>query len=395
MISRTDAEKLNKARGVSIRFDRNGRATGIQISFTYKGVQCREAVGFEVSQAGVNAAKNKLGRIKEQIAQKTFFYADFFPKSKKLSLFGGATTEVKIKPYLDKYLDKVERRGLSPATIVGYKKDVTGLKTLWDIPVAELDQLTIVNFVEQSSVSKKTLRNRLSLLKCALDSAVIDKVIRINPLLGFQVGLHVANERKLDARKRHLDVAPFTATEVEKIINAAEGTEKAIISLCNATGIRSSEWIALEKQDVCLETLEIYIYEAIVHGHRKMTKTLAGQRVIPIPKEVADLLREEMNSHDSEYVFVNSQGNPWNADSFRKHQWKSIVEKAGVRYRYPYQLRHTFATRLISEGRNLWSIAKLMGHKSPQLLNEHYGNYIEEYERKAKLRERIRDKHFD
>ncbi len=205
----------------------------------------------------------------------------------------------------------------------------------------------------------------------------------------------MTNERKLDARKRHLDVAPFTATEIEKIINAAEGTEKAIISLCNSTGIRSSEWIALEKQDVSLETLEIYIYEAIVYGHRKMTKTLAGQRVIPISKEVADLLSVEMNSHDSDYVFVNSQGNPWNADSFRKHQWKSIVEKAGVRYRYPYQLRHTFATRLISEGRNLWSIAKLMGHKSPQLLNEHYGNYIEEYERKAKLKERRLDKHLD
>ena len=63
------------------------------------------------------------------------------------------------------------------------------------------------------------------------------------------------------------------------------------------------------------------------------------------------------------------------------------MEKAKVRYRYPYQLRHTFATRLISEGVNLWKISKLMGHSSPQQLFEHYGNYIEEYEKMVKREE--------
>ncbi len=91
-----------------------------------------------------------------------------------------------------------------------------------------------------------------------------------------------------------------------------------------------------------------------------------------------------MDKHDSDYVFINSKGEHWNQDSFRKHQWSKVLEKAEVKYRYPYQLRHTFATRNISEGINLWKLTKLMGHKSPQQLYQHYGNFIDAYEKKSK-----------
>lgn len=387
MLIRENVEKLRKPRGVSIRFDNKDRPTGIQLAFTHKGIQCREPVGFGITQAGLNAAANILGKIKHEIAQGTFFYADYFPKSKKLAIFGGATSGVTVKVYLDKYIEKAEERGLSPSTIVGYEKDRKGLSPLWNIPVAELERLHIVNFVEQASVSAKTLGNRLSLMRSALNAAITDNVIKLNPLAGFRLKEHMRVSSKVDNRKKHRDVMPFSPSEIKRIIECATGVEQVIISFWNETGVRPSEWIALKKEDVCLLTLEVTIYEAVVHGQTKGTKTAAGQRSIPISQEVADLLEREMNKHDSDYVFLNSQGNNWNAESFRKHQWSAILKKAGVKYRYPYQLRHTFATRLISEGVNLWKISKLMGHSSPQQLFEHYGNYIEAYERKAKLAE--------
>lgn len=274
-----------------------------------------------------------------------------------------------------------------PLRSLGYRKDCNGLKPLWDIPVADLERLTVVNFVKQASVSAKTLRNRLSVLRSALDAAITDKVIRLNPLAGFKINKHMKVQSKVSNRKKHEDVSPFSPREIADIISVTSGTEKAIVSFWNDTGVRPSELIALKKEDVCLVTLEVTIYDAIVHGHTKGPKTAAGQRVIPISQEVAVLLEAEMDSHESDYVFLNSRARPWNADSFRKHQWKTIMEKAKVRYRYPYQLRHTFATRLISEGVNLWKISKLMGHSSPQQLFEHYGNYIEEYEKMVKREE--------
>ena len=57
MILKKDAEKLTKARGVSLRYN-NGVASSIQLAFTYKGVQCRETVGYQVNQQGLNSASN-------------------------------------------------------------------------------------------------------------------------------------------------------------------------------------------------------------------------------------------------------------------------------------------------------------------------------------------------
>lgn len=65
------------------------------------------------------------------------------------------------------------------------------------------------------------------------------------------------------------------------------------------------------------------------------------------------------------------------------------LRKAGIRYRNPYQTRHTFATRLISRGVNLFWLAAQMGHKGPEMLFRHYGRYLKEYagntERKPNL----------
>jgi integrase len=55
-------------------------------------------------------------------------------------------------------------------------------------------------------------------------------------------------------------------------------------------------------------------------------------------------------------------------------------EKAGVRYRNPYQTRHTFATKHISQGVNLFWLAGQMGHKGPEMLFRNYGKYLAEYD---------------
>ncbi|WP_152086402.1 tyrosine-type recombinase/integrase [Pseudoalteromonas sp. A25] len=72
------------------------------------------------------------------------------------------------------------------------------------------------------------------------------------------------------------------------------------------------------------------------------------------------------------------------AAQIRKNICIPILKKSEVRYRHPYQARHTFATMLISEGRNLWWIADQMGHDGPEMLFRHYGNYIKEHDHNKK-----------
>ena len=69
-------------------------------------------------------------------------------------------------------------------------------------------------------------------------------------------------------------------------------------------------------------------------------------------------------------VFEDPKTNkPWaSADAIRKKAWVPTLRKAGVRYRNPYQTRHTFATKHISQGVNLFWLAAQMGHKGPEML---------------------------
>ncbi|MCK8136720.1 site-specific integrase [Pseudoalteromonas sp. 2CM28B] len=374
-------QKIKPPAGVVIRYNSKGEATSFQLTFTYKGILCREKAPFIPNKQGLKSAGFFLGQIKNEIAHNTFDYAKYFPKSNKVKLFTTTPNDARVVEYMDLYIARGIDRGLEKSTITGYQKAKNGLKTLWDCKISELESIDVVKLIEKSTVSRKTLSNRISFLRCCLARAVIDKLIKSNPVQNIRIEEYLPKINNIDSRGAHKDVYPFTPQEKAKIIHKSSGTIRAIVSLVFNTGIRSSEWVALKKTDVCLKTKQISIFDAIVDGAVKGTKTKAGRRNIPISEDVCDLLALEMKKHDSEYLFLNSQQRVWNQDSFRKHRWKSLLGSCGVKYRYPYQMRHTFASKLISEGVNHWKISKLMGHSSPNTLYQHYGNFIDEYER--------------
>ncbi len=56
--------------------------------------------------------------------------------------------------------------------------------------------------------------------------------------------------------------------------------------------------------------------------------------------------------------------------------WVPLLRRLGVRYRPPYQMRHTLATLAISAGENINWVARMMGHKSPVMTLERYNRYV-------------------
>lgn len=89
-----------------------------------------------------------------------------------------------------------------------------------------------------------------------------------------------------------------------------------------------------------------------------------------------------------ETIFEDPKSNkPWaSADAIRKKTWVLTLRKAGIRYRNPYQTRHTFATSHISRGANLFWLATQMGHKGPEMLFRHYGSYLKYYDGNTPLK---------
>ncbi|PCK33290.1 hypothetical protein [Pseudoalteromonas piscicida] len=80
------------------------------------------------------------------------------------------------------------------------------------------------------------------------------------------------------------------------------------------------------------------------------------------------------------FIELRSKKQLTGAAQLRKNIWIPVLKKSGVGYRHPYQARHTFATMLISKGRNLWWVADQMGYDGPEMLFRHYGIHIKEYD---------------
>ena len=164
-------------RGVSLRGET------INITFTFKGVRCREPLSnLPNTTANVRYASRLLGEIQGKIERGQFAYADYFPKSKKLRMFGGASIAAKVADYLDEYLQRCEHRGLSPSTMVGYRKCHTALADLHGITVSELTPAQVKNWLIRGGTTAKTARNRLSFLRSAIDEAVTDGLLASNPV---------------------------------------------------------------------------------------------------------------------------------------------------------------------------------------------------------------------
>ncbi|WP_449576937.1 Arm DNA-binding domain-containing protein [Lelliottia nimipressuralis] len=384
----TESPKL--PRGITIRKHTNGET--INITFTYRGVKCREPLSnLEVNSKNLKYAERTLGEIYNKIERGTFIYAEYFPRSTRLKIFGNSATGKTVKMYLDEYLDICETRNLSPSTIVGYKKCRRALTSLHIFPASELTPAALKTWIQSQKTTLKTIRNHLSFLRSSLDEAITDGVLQINP-----VSLVTASRYQSKKTENVSDyvVDPFTPAEVNALL-ASTGNKQweNLFRFAIETGLRSSELCALRWRDIDFIQKTAHVQNASVAGIIKGTKTKAGTRKVELTNEAmhALLSQKPFSFMKDSTVFEDPKtGKAWaGADAIRKKAWVPTLRKAGIRYRNPYQTRHTFATCHISQGVNLFWLAAQMGHKGPEMLFRHYGSYLEEYDGKAALKKVI------
>lgn len=112
------------------------------------------------------------------------------------------------------------------------------------------------------------------------------------------------------------------------------------------------------------------VRQAQVLRRTKSTKTKAGIReVILLPPAIDALLEQKKYSLGSgKHVFLDAVNNaPWVDSKQLGQRWRVLFKKINnlklpVRYRKPYNTRHTYASMLLSRGENEWWVATQMGH---------------------------------
>lgn len=73
----------------------------------------------------------------------------------------------------------------------------------------------------------------------------------------------------------------------------------------------------------------------------------------------------------SKRVFHNPRTNqPWETyHQIRRTAWIHTIKRANVRYRNPYQTRHTYASMMLSSGENIMWVASQMGHVDVRMID--------------------------
>lgn len=235
---------------------------------------------------------------------------------------------------------------------------------------------------QSRTTTLKTIRNQLSFLRSALDEAVTDGVLQLNP-----VSLVTASRYQSDKSTADSDyiVDPLSPAEVDALLSSAGNKQwENLFMFAIQTGMRSSELCALRWRDIDFIGKTAHVQNASVVGVIKGTKTKAGTRKVELNDVAMAVLANQktFTFMKDATIFEDPKTNkPWaSADAIRKKAWVPTLRKAGIRYRNPYQTRHTFATRHISQGANLFWLAGQMGHKGPEMLFRHYGSYLKEYD---------------
>jgi integrase len=116
--------------------------------------------------------------------------------------------------------------------------------------------------------------------------------------------------------------------------------------------LRTSELIALEWEDIDLTHGLFNVVRAVVKKQIKGTKTIAGKRQVMLLPPAIETLKTQMKFTFKldKRVFHNPRTNqPWETDhQIRRTAWVHTIKRAGIRYRNPYQTRHTYASMMLS-----------------------------------------------
>jgi tyrosine recombinase XerC len=264
---------------------------------------------------------------------------------------------------LRQFLDHLKyERNVSPHTLAGYGRDLT---QLWNymkenrISLRQVDNVTLRGFMAaryELGDKKSTLARKLAAIRSFFQFCVKKKWLENNPA------------KIVSTPKQDKSVPAFLSEdemlhllEIPKTSNPLDVRDQAILELFYATGIRISELVGLDCEDVNLS-------ERLIRVMGKGRK----ERLVPFGTTAGESLRLYLGKRllfnkgqvDQKAMFISRKGSRLSARSVQRMVDKYISKTAVERNISPHSLRHSFATHLLSRGADLRVIQELLGHES-------------------------------
>lgn len=358
---------------------RSRSAKSIEIDFIYRGERCRETLKVAPTPANLKKVAQHRAAILDAIARGVFDYAVTFPESKNRFRFAERPQAAGLQ--LDAYLEgwiAGKKKQLKSSTWAGYDKivDMICRTELGTVLLPDLRRGHIKDWCKQQDCTNKWLANVQSCLRTALQDAMDDDLLETNPLYGWKY-------ENAEAIKTKDDVDPFDAAEREAILGACLDPQyRNLFEFAFWTGLRTSELVALTWEDVDFLREEVRVNKAKTQfaPEPETTKTRKGIRDVKLlaPAIAAIKRQRDITFLQGGAIFRDPRsGDPWSGDEgIRQGPWKTALKRAGVRYRRPYQTRHTYASMMLTAGEPLGWVAQQMGHSDLTMLARTYGRWI-------------------
>lgn len=310
--------------------------------FTYQGRQVRRSTG----TADRRLAEAILGKVRAQIIEGRFF----------------ETLEEKTRTFdelMERYLTEHAAKKSEPRHYQGYAKNLTaffGGRTLAEITpklIAEYKALRYTAGLKPASINRE-----LASLKKAFNLAVREwEWCRENPVS------KVSMERENNKRDRWLSVE-----EEAPLLQGCAPWLHDLVMFALHTGMRMGEILELTWRGVDFSRRTVMVVRS-KNGER---------RTIPVNETVLSVLKQKskVRSLRTDLVFCSHVFTPMESGHLRR-SFRLALGKAKIEDFHFHDLRHTFATRLVQAGVDLYKVQRLLGHKSP-IMTQRYAHHYPE-----------------
>ena len=263
-------------------------------------------------------------------------------------------------------------RNVSPHTLRAYETDLSQfLESLASSERCQPSQLRAAHFtadhvreflgeLHQRGNSRASAARRLSALR------TFARYLMREDVLGDDPTALVGAPKRDQTLPAHLGLA-----DMDRLLNAPDAAtpagrrDRAILELFYASGLRLSELVDLDLEDVNLSG-------RVVRVRGKGRK----ERLVPFNHSTADALRTMMAGRPStpeprgarhkrrQPLFLNLRGGRLTTRSVDRVVRRYVREAGITQGISPHALRHTFATHLLQAGADLRAIQELLGHEN-------------------------------
>ena len=368
----------------------------LYVDFRYNGARIVRSSELDDTPENREKVQEWVGRQKEKIASGKFRFVKAFPgASAKEKAFHAKLEGWEFKPesqdvLFKDYAEGWEKRFIANCQSKTKRRDYKQALSYWILPnfgdktFFQINGVALKEFIPKlvwksgkkkgQPLSASRIRNILIPFRAIWDDACEEHRWDLS-------GPFAYIKKYLPKRsKKHPEV--FRYDEWIKIMVNIDPFYRPVAETMIMTGMIGSEIAGLRKSDI--HGGHIIVQNSIVRGHEKSKlKTLYRHRKLPITHALRQHLDVTASRSMGKYVFTMKSGRTFDVDSFRKNPWTQAFKRAGLSYKVPYSIRHTFAAWALTLRMDPNKLVNLMGHGSKKMIYEVYGNYVEGLETDA------------